>query len=263
MHVSNNGAEYGFGMHLHFVRHLVHPFFPTKSCRRLGAAVENVRCSKAAKALQAKADSTLRSSWAILHPSTDWAPRRLTSVVRRDSAHSMRYGRQREELSPMISRSRFRGETYANEKRKAKQKLIAKRASIRPRSGARKASRSRIRISRSGESCVESSGQVCAQAGSIRCAKRPACPQQPMYLETTWLQWQFCLDRWWDSRQASQGAFTAAQFGIRTRSRVHVFGLLLVSGGQRRWKISPMSWPRCGRRNNKIPPPRLEPGSLR
>ena len=159
---------------------IVHPFFPTKSCRRLGAAVENIRCTKAAKALQAKADSTLRSSWAVLHPSTDWALRRLTSVVRRDPAHSMRYGRQREELSAMISRSRFRGETHANEKRKAKQKPIAKRTFIRPKSGARKASRSRIRISRSGESCVESSGHVCAQAGSIRCAKRPACPQQPM-----------------------------------------------------------------------------------
>ena len=42
-----------------------------------------------------KADSTLRTSRAVPHPSTDRALRRLTSEVRRDPVHSTRYGRQR------------------------------------------------------------------------------------------------------------------------------------------------------------------------
>jgi hypothetical protein len=46
--------------------------------------------------LRQKADSTLRSSRAVPHPSTDRALRRLTSEVRRDPVHSTRYGRQRE-----------------------------------------------------------------------------------------------------------------------------------------------------------------------
>ena len=45
--------------------------------------------------LTAKADSTLRSSRAVPHPSTDRALRRLTSEVGRDPVHSTRYGRQR------------------------------------------------------------------------------------------------------------------------------------------------------------------------
>lgn len=43
-----------------------------------------------------KADSTLRSSQAVPHPSTNRALRRLTSEVERDPVHSTRYGRQRE-----------------------------------------------------------------------------------------------------------------------------------------------------------------------
>ena len=43
-----------------------------------------------------KADSTLRSSRAVPHPSTNRALRRLTSEVRRDLVYSTRYGRQRE-----------------------------------------------------------------------------------------------------------------------------------------------------------------------
>ena len=46
-----------------------------------------------------KADSTLRSSRAVPHPSTNRALRRLTSEVRRDPVHSTRYGRQRNLLS--------------------------------------------------------------------------------------------------------------------------------------------------------------------
>ena len=42
-----------------------------------------------------KADSTLRSSQAVPHPSTNRALCRLTSEVRRDPVHSTRYGRQR------------------------------------------------------------------------------------------------------------------------------------------------------------------------
>ena len=44
-----------------------------------------------------KADSTLRASRAVPHPSTDRALRRLTSEVRRDPVHSTRYGRQRKQ----------------------------------------------------------------------------------------------------------------------------------------------------------------------
>ena len=42
-----------------------------------------------------KADSTLRASRAVPHPSTDRALCRLTSEVRRDPVYSTRYGRQR------------------------------------------------------------------------------------------------------------------------------------------------------------------------
>ena len=42
-----------------------------------------------------KADSTLRSSQAVPHPSTDRALRHLTSEVERDPVHSTWYGRQR------------------------------------------------------------------------------------------------------------------------------------------------------------------------
>ena len=41
-----------------------------------------------------KADSTLGSSRAVPHPSTNRALRRLTSEVRRDPVYSTRYGRQ-------------------------------------------------------------------------------------------------------------------------------------------------------------------------
>ena len=47
---------------------------------------------------QSKADSTLRASRAVPHPSTDRALCRLTSEVERDPAHSTRYGRQRREF---------------------------------------------------------------------------------------------------------------------------------------------------------------------
>ena len=43
-----------------------------------------------------KADSTLRSSRAVPHPSTNRALRHLTSEVRRDRVHSTRYGRQQQ-----------------------------------------------------------------------------------------------------------------------------------------------------------------------
>ena len=42
-----------------------------------------------------KADSTLRSSQAVPHPSTNRALHRLTSEVGRDPVYSTRYGRQR------------------------------------------------------------------------------------------------------------------------------------------------------------------------
>ena len=49
-----------------------------------------------------KADSTLRSSQAVPHPSTKRALCRLTSEVERDPVHSTRYGRQRLRGSPEI-----------------------------------------------------------------------------------------------------------------------------------------------------------------
>ena len=51
-----------------------------------------------------KADSTLRSSQAVPHPSTNRALRRLTSEVGRDPVHSTRYGRQRNMLSRLNPR---------------------------------------------------------------------------------------------------------------------------------------------------------------
>ena len=49
-----------------------------------------------------KADSTLRSSRAVPHPSTNRALRRLTSEVGRDPVHSTRYGRQRNYYRPYV-----------------------------------------------------------------------------------------------------------------------------------------------------------------
>ena len=49
----------------------------------------------AGRCLKNKAGSTLRSSRAVPHPSTNRALRRLTSEVGRDPVHSTRYGRQR------------------------------------------------------------------------------------------------------------------------------------------------------------------------
>ena len=51
--------------------------------------------SYAVKICGGKADSTLRSSQAVPHPSTDRALRCLTSEVKRDPVHSARYGRRR------------------------------------------------------------------------------------------------------------------------------------------------------------------------
>ena len=60
------------------------------------------RYGKRSEQQVAKADSTLRSSQAVPHPSTNRALRRLTSEVERDPVHSTRYGRQRR----LMARSR-------------------------------------------------------------------------------------------------------------------------------------------------------------
>jgi hypothetical protein len=52
-------------------------------------------CLETTKVGRIRADSTLRFSRAVPHPSTNRALRRLTSEVRRDPVHSTRYGRQR------------------------------------------------------------------------------------------------------------------------------------------------------------------------
>ena len=54
-----------------------------------------------------KADSTLRSSQAVPHPSTDRALRCLTSEVKRDPVHSARYGRRRHHCGLSLSDARF------------------------------------------------------------------------------------------------------------------------------------------------------------
>ena len=59
---------------------------------------------------QKKADSTLRSSRAVPHPSTNRALRRLTPEVRRDPVHSTRYGRQKTTLELRSSPPDFPGE---------------------------------------------------------------------------------------------------------------------------------------------------------
>ena len=55
--------------------------------------------------MRQKADSTLRSSRAVPHPSTNRALRRLTSEFGRDPVHSTRYGRQRQYLRTSTSAS--------------------------------------------------------------------------------------------------------------------------------------------------------------
>ena len=61
------------------------------------------------RASKSKADSTLRASRAVPHPSTDRALCRLTSEVERDPVHSTRYGRQRLRLlTPQQAGSRRR-----------------------------------------------------------------------------------------------------------------------------------------------------------
>ena len=52
------------------------------------------------KEARRKADSTLRSSQAVPHPSTNRALCCLTSEVERDPVHSTWYGRRRETVSP-------------------------------------------------------------------------------------------------------------------------------------------------------------------
>jgi hypothetical protein len=68
------------------------PKFRQERQRGAGAAFQ---CGVRLRVQKQKADSTLRSSRAVPHPSTDRALRRLTSEVGRDPVHSTRYGRQR------------------------------------------------------------------------------------------------------------------------------------------------------------------------
>ena len=68
--------------------------------RRAGKTRPDVRPNRCIAQLAShseisKAGSTLRSSRAVPHPSTNRALRRLTSEVGRDPVHSTRYGRQR------------------------------------------------------------------------------------------------------------------------------------------------------------------------
>ncbi len=67
-------------------------------------------CFGVPRNMQNKADSTLRTSQAVPHPSTNRALRRLTSEVRRDPVHSTRYGRQRSHIYFGSSRPEHRPE---------------------------------------------------------------------------------------------------------------------------------------------------------
>ena len=67
----------------------------------LGRERTSARTPQIASERKEKADSTLRSSQAVPHPSTDRALRCLTSEVKRDPVHSTRYGRRRHETFPM------------------------------------------------------------------------------------------------------------------------------------------------------------------
>ena len=59
-----------------------------------------------------KADSTLRTSQAVPHPSTNRALCRLTSEVGRDPVHSTRYGRQRKSRNVCELENLFMPEGY-------------------------------------------------------------------------------------------------------------------------------------------------------
>ena len=89
-------------------RHLGGQLRPRRSRAQLAGSARGRLCGAAttrrcvphthlsSPGLAPKADSTLRSSRAVPHPSTNRALRRLTSEVRRDPVHSTRYGRQRQ-----------------------------------------------------------------------------------------------------------------------------------------------------------------------
>ena len=69
--------------------------------------------------VEEKADSTLRSSRAVPHPSTNRALRRLTSEVGRDPVHSTRYGRQRTPCKPTPTQTQTRTQTQDQTRRGA------------------------------------------------------------------------------------------------------------------------------------------------
>ena len=87
--------------------------------RQTQATLRNTRKSKAG--------STLRSSRAVPHPSTNRALRRLTSEVGRDPVHSTRYGRQQRQLflsqRPMFMMNN-RGATFGLSTRKSYAPLV-------------------------------------------------------------------------------------------------------------------------------------------
>ena len=68
---------------------------------------------------QPKADSTLRSSRAVPHPSTNRALRRFTSEVGRDPVCSTRYGRQRymseDQACPILPQQNMKKQTTSPE----------------------------------------------------------------------------------------------------------------------------------------------------
>ena len=83
----------------HVPRHLAKEALSMR-CQACDTTADRMRTSSR---IWRKADSTLRSSQAVPHPSTDQALRCLTSEVKRDPVHSTRYGRRRQHTSSTCS----------------------------------------------------------------------------------------------------------------------------------------------------------------
>ena len=97
--------------------HSLASFLDCSMCPNTQSAAEELQnltpcCIVRKLGVAEKADSTLRSSQAVPHPSTNRALCCLTSEVERDPLHSTRYGRRRNTFCDMLQRRRGKiGET--------------------------------------------------------------------------------------------------------------------------------------------------------
>jgi hypothetical protein len=79
-----------------------------------------------------KADSTLRTSRAVPHPSTNRALCRLTSEVERDPVHSTRYGRQRENMERPVIPQASKAPKHCSVSRRSAMLAAARRPALVP-----------------------------------------------------------------------------------------------------------------------------------